>query len=63
MFCGNFAAYSMIAVLLSCSLGDWPNATRWIVSYLELNDTRGSFGHICNFFSFVAASAVLGMSK
>ena len=63
MSCGHFVAYSMMAVLLSCSLGDWPNATRCIVLYLELNDMSGPFFHICNFCSFAAASAVLWMSE
>ena len=41
MFCRSFLAYSTMAVLLYCSFGDSPNATRWIASYLELNETSG----------------------
>ena len=63
MFCGSFLVYSTMAVLLYCSLGDSPKATRWIASYQELNETSGSFGGICMFCSLAAASAVLGMSE
>ena len=61
--CGNFLAYSMIAVLLNCSFGGSPNATWWIAWYLEFYVTSGSFSFICNPCSLAAASAVLGISE
>ena len=63
VFCGSFLAYSTSAVLLYSSFGDNLNATQWTASYLELNETNGSFGSICMFCHFAAASAVLGMSE
>ena len=63
VFCGSFLAYSTMAVPLYCSFGDSPNATRWIVSYLELNETSGLFGGICMFCNFTPALAVLRMSE
>ena len=46
VFCGSFLAYSTITVLFSCCLGDSPNATLWIASYLWLNVTKGSLAEI-----------------
>ena len=62
-YCGSFLAYSMMKVLLYCSLGDKLNATLWIASYLELKVTSGSLSAICKLCSLAVASVVLGMSE
>ena len=59
--CGSFLAYSMMTVLLSCSLGDRPNGTQWIDSHLELKVTNGSLALICKLCNLAEASVVLGM--
>ena len=63
MFIGSFLAYSTITVLFSCCLGDSPNVTLWIASYLWLSVIKGSLVEICMFCSHVAASVVLGISE
>ena len=63
VFVGSFLVYSTIMVLLSCCLGNSPNATLWIASYLWLNVIRGSLIAICMFCSHVAASVVLAISE
>ena len=63
VFAGNFFVYSIITVLLSCSLGDILNATLWIALYLWLNVTNGLFMENCMFCNPVAASVLLGISE
>ena len=63
MFYGSLLANSMVVVLLYCLFGDKSNATQWIASYIVLNEASGSFGGICMFCNYAAASAMFGMSE